>query len=85
MIERNLFAEQVCHSVSWRYLNKHREIWLEMTRIFELFYEQKPDEAREKWAAYKLKLWQMEDEVQPVLDVYNFVIVFDWIILDTAS
>lgn len=85
VIEKNLSAEQACHSVSWRYLSKHREIWLEMTRILQLFYEQKLDEARENWAAFKLKLWEMEDEVQPVLDVHNFVIVFDWIILDTAS
>ncbi|BBI32877.1 DUF4838 domain-containing protein [Cohnella abietis] len=79
VIERNLGLSDQCHSVSWHYMRHHKDIWLDMTRALELLYKGKVEEAKAYWQAIRLRLWEKEDQVQPVLDVFNFVLVFDGI------
>jgi hypothetical protein len=79
VLTRNRIHDCICHSTSWRHLNMHAEIWGELTSALEELYRNNPKQAQTKWEALRLKLWEIEDQYQPVLDVYNFVWVFDGI------
>jgi hypothetical protein len=81
IIERNLDLPERSHSVSWNHLRYHKTIWLEMTRALEILDDGDAAGAREHWQAVRSKLWENEEQVQNVLDVYNFVLVFDGIFI----
>ncbi|BBH21555.1 DUF4838 domain-containing protein [Paenibacillus baekrokdamisoli] len=77
IIERNLLIPNRCHAVSWSYVNHHKDIWFMMTQALELLYGGEASEARTQWQAVRNRLWEIEELVQPVLDIYNSVLVFD--------
>lgn len=79
VIERNLDIANRCHSVSWMFLNIHREIWLALSEALELLYEGRTQEALSSWQVVREKLWEREESCQQVLDVHNFVGVYDGI------
>lgn len=77
VIEKNAHQANSCHASSWRYLKLHAEIWTEMTRSLEQLYKGEDEQARRMWENVRTMLWAIEDECHPVLDVYNFVGVWD--------
>ncbi|MFC5404375.1 DUF4838 domain-containing protein [Cohnella soli] len=79
VIEQNLSSPDACRSVSWMHLKVHQELWLEMTDALGLLYNSETEEARARWTTLKNRLWEKEEQVQEVLDVFNFVYVYDGI------
>ncbi|MFC5407592.1 DUF4838 domain-containing protein [Cohnella soli] len=77
VIGKNARQANRCHDSSWRYLKLHAEIWTEMTRILEQLYKGEDEQSRRMWEDTRAMLWAIEDECHPVLDVYNFVGVWD--------
>ncbi|MFC3800785.1 DUF4838 domain-containing protein [Cohnella sp. GCM10012308] len=77
VIGGNLSAEIPCHAASWAHLKYHREVWLSMTEALKHLYGGRAEEALAGWNDLKNSLWDNEEAYQPVLDVFNFTLVFD--------
>jgi len=80
VIESNMQRADKCHSVSWKYLKIHTQIWMDITEIIKLLCENETEKALHRWNDFKNWIWLNEDEYQPVLDVFNFVNTIDGII-----
>jgi hypothetical protein len=76
-IERNLHGDTACWARSWHYLRQHAQI---VTALASALYERALGHsalARDRWEALKGHVWQLEDDIHPVLDVYLFARVCD--------
>ncbi len=71
-IERNLHLNTSCWARSWHYLHRHAEI---VTALAGALHERALGHsalAYNRWEALKNRVWQLEDDLHPVLDVYLF-------------
>ncbi len=73
VIARNLDLEDDCHARSWEILSHHAEIAKGLAAALAARAEGELEEARERWEAVKRRVQENEDDLQPVLDVFEFV------------
>jgi len=78
-IERNIDSGTACWACSWRYLRHHAEIATSLASALRERAQGDPANAQLEWNALKQRVWQMEDALHPVLDVYLFTRVYDGI------
>jgi len=76
-IERNIDSGTACWIRSWLYLWHHAEIAKSLASALREQAQGHPATAQLEWNALKQRLWQKEDELHPVLDVYLFTRVYD--------
>jgi type VI protein secretion system component VasK len=76
-IERNSDSGSACWAHSWRYLRQHAEIAALLASALRERAQGNPSAAQLEWDALKQRVWEMEDELHPVLDVYLFTRVYD--------
>jgi hypothetical protein len=78
-IERNIDNASVCWSRSWLYLRHHAEMATALASALHKRAQGNATTAQQEWQALKQRVWQKEDELHPVLDVYLFTRVYDGI------
>jgi hypothetical protein len=76
-IERNVSSGSACWASSWRYLGHHAEIATSLAGALRARALGDHAAAPSEWSALKQRLWQLEGELHPVLDVYLFTKVYD--------
>jgi hypothetical protein len=76
-IERNIDSGTACWARSWLYLRHHAEMATSLANALRERAQSNPAIAQLEWNALKQRLWQKEDELHPVLDVYLFTRVYD--------
>jgi hypothetical protein len=78
-IEQNIDNGSACWSRSWLYLRHHAEIATSLASALHKRAQGNATTAQLEWEALKQRVWQQEDELHPVLDVYLFTRVYDGI------
>jgi hypothetical protein len=78
-IERNIGGGTSCWVRSWLYLRHHAEIAMSLASPLRERAVGHHDAAQLEWSALKQRIWQKEDDLHPVLDVYLFTRVYDGI------
>jgi hypothetical protein len=77
MIERNIDSGTACWIRSWQYLRHHAEIATSLASALRERALGNLATAQLEWNALKQHVWQKEDELHAVLDVYLFTRVYD--------
>lgn len=77
VIQENLGLENTCHARSWHYLDVHAEIMLQYLSLLTARAQDNRAESVRLWRQLKQYLCQMEDDLQPVLDVYFFINAYE--------
>jgi hypothetical protein len=76
VIHRNLTSEtNPCRRASWRYLDFHADIVERLAAAFKALFEGNPTQARRQWKKAAEIAQRNEDELQSVLDVFEFITV----------
>lgn len=78
-IARNIDSGTACWARSWRYLQHHAEIATSLASALRERAQGNLATAQLEWNALKQRVWQKEDELHPVLDVYLFTQVYSGI------
>jgi hypothetical protein len=78
-IERNINSGTACWARSWLYLWHHAEIVTSLASALRERALGHPTTAQSEWNALKQRVWQKEDELHSLLDVYLFTRVYDGI------
>jgi hypothetical protein len=76
-IERNVDSGTACWDRSWLNLRHHAEIVTALAGALRTRALGRPSEAQREWDELKQRLWQLEHEVHPALDVYMLTHVYD--------
>jgi hypothetical protein len=76
-IERNIAGASACWARSWLYLRYHAQIVTSLASALRARAQGHATAAQSEWEALKQRVWQMEDELHAVLDVYLFTRVYD--------
>ena len=78
-IERNNGSGTSCWGRSWLYLQHHAEIATSLASALRVRALGHHAAAQLEWSALKRRIWQKEDDLHPVLEVYLFTRVYDGI------
>jgi hypothetical protein len=78
-IERNIDSGTACWVRSWLYLRHHAEIAASLASALREQAQGHTATAQWEWNALKQRVWQKEDTLHPVLEVYLFTRVYDGI------
>jgi Domain of unknown function (DUF4838) len=76
-IERNSGSDTACWARSWHYLRHHAEVATALASALRQRAQGNLATAQAEWHALKQRLWQKEDELHRVLDVYLCTRVYD--------
>jgi len=76
-IEGNSDSATACWNRSWQYLRHHAEIARALASALREQAQGNRDTAQLEWNALKQHVWQLEDQLHPVLDVYLFTRVYE--------
>ena len=82
VIKRNLHLADPCQARSWHYLEAHGKIWTKLAEAFRQHALGHNAKAKAAWQTAKVTAQEMEDDLQTVLDIYEFVGLFDRIFTD---
>ncbi|MCC6446260.1 MAG: DUF4838 domain-containing protein [Armatimonadetes bacterium] len=74
VIHRNLNRPDPCHVRSWYYLDAHAGICLELALALQCRAEGRNREAAGSWQRLQRIVQEQEDDLQPVFDVYEFIL-----------
>jgi hypothetical protein len=78
-IARNIDSATACWARSWQYLRYHAEITRSLAGALRERAQGNLTSAQQEWNALRQRVWEQEDELHPVLDVYLFTRVYDGI------
>jgi len=78
-IERNIAGGTGCWARSWLYLRHHAELATSLASALRERALGHAAAAQLQWSELKQRLWQKEDDLHPVLDVYLLTRVYDGI------
>jgi len=73
VIHRNLARMNPCHARSWHYLDIHAALCLQLALALQHRAQGHDAPARSAWESVKRMVQEKEDDLQPVLDVYEFI------------
>jgi hypothetical protein len=76
-IEDNSGSDTACWARSWRYLRHHADLATALASALRERALGNLATAQAEWNALKQRLWQKEDELHPVLDLYLRTRVYD--------
>jgi hypothetical protein len=79
IIERNVDSATACWARSWLYLRHHAEVATSLASALRERAQGDLTTAQQEWNALKQRVWEQEEELHPVLDVYLFTRVYDGI------
>ena len=72
IVERNLGVADACRAQSWRYVDAHAELCLQLAEALRRRAQGQDAAARQAWLSVQRAAQEREDELHPVLDVYEF-------------
>lgn len=77
VLERNADHLDPCRAASWAYLSQHAEIVVALAQALEARARGQAGEAAQRWSQLRQMVWQREDTLHSVLDVWLFTRVMD--------
>lgn len=73
VVRQNMGADNPCHATSWKLLDCHADIWVELADALEARVYGDGQRAWEKWERVKTILQDNKNLLDPVLDTWEFV------------
>jgi hypothetical protein len=77
LLQAHLGAAEPCQARSWFYLDFHASLLSAYLPLLAARAAGRMDEAAARWGQLKRWLWQREDDIQPVFDVWMFVEAYE--------
>ncbi len=77
VIERNVESANPCRAASWAYLRHHADMAVALAGALEARAMGDTDEASKRWQAVQQMVWEREDALHAVLDVWLFTKVMN--------